>query len=331
MAHIARRIGQAVLVLFITFTVAFLLLSALPSDGVMARFGDPALGLSQAEIDGIREEMGIDKPPLLTQYLTSLAGFVTGNFGISTQTGTAVSSMVATALPHTLALAASSIALAIVVALAFAFLATTVPPAVGGFFRALPSFMVSLPGFWIAILLLQFFSFKLGWVRVIDPSPPFEGLILPTLTLAVPMAAPPLTQVLIRSIDGTRAMTFVQVVRARGASESWVFWRNILRNSLLPPALTMVGLLFGELVGGAVVTETVFGRPPGLGYLTVQAVSNRDTPPVLLAIVIIAATAYVLINLIVDLLYPPVLDVRLRERPLSDAPPSTSAQLERTA
>lgn len=322
MAHIARRIGQAVLVLFITFTVAFLLLSALPSDGVMARFGDPALGLSQAEIDGIREEMGIDKP-LLTQYLTSFAGFVTGNFGISTQTGTAVSSMVATALPHTLALAASSIALAIVVALAFAFLATTVP-AVGGFFRALPSFMVSLPGFWIAILLLQFFSFKLGWVRVIDPSP-FEGLILPTLTLAVPMAAP-LTQVLIRSIDDTRAMPFVQVVRARGASESWVFWRNILRNSLLP-ALTMVGLLFGELVGGAVVTETVFGRP-GLGYLTVQAVSNRDTP-VLLAIVIIAATAYVLINLVVDLLYP-VLDVRLRDRPLSDAP-STSAQLERTA
>lgn len=322
MAHIARRIGQAVLVLFITFTVAFLLLSALPSDGVMARFGDPALGLSQAEIDGIREEMGIDKP-LLTQYLTSLAGFVTGNFGISTQTGTAVSSMVASALPHTLALAASSIALAIVVALAFAFLATTVP-AVGGFFRALPSFMVSLPGFWIAILLLQFFSFKLGWVRVIDPSP-FEGLILPTLTLAVPMAAP-LTQVLIRSIDDTRAMPFVQVVRARGASESWVFWRNILRNSLLP-ALTMVGLLFGELVGGAVVTETVFGRP-GLGYLTVQAVSNRDTP-VLLAIVIIAATAYVLINLVVDLLYP-VLDVRLREHPLSDAP-STSAQLERTA
>lgn len=322
MAHIARRIGQAVLVLFITFTVAFLLLSALPSDGVMARFGDPALGLSQAEIDGIREEMGIDKP-LLTQYLTSLAGFVTGNFGISTQTGTAVSSMVATALPHTLALAASSIALAIVVALAFAFLATTVP-AVGGFFRALPSFMVSLPGFWIAILLLQFFSFKLGWVRVIDPSP-FEGLILPTLTLAVPMAAP-LTQVLIRSIDDTLAMPFVQVVRARGASESWVFWRNILRNSLLP-ALTMVGLLFGELVGGAVVTETVFSRP-GLGYLTVQAVSNRDTP-VLLAIVIIAATAYVLINLVVDLLYP-VLDVRLRERPLSDAP-STSAQFERTA
>ena len=304
MAHIARRIGQAVLVLFITFTVAFLLLSALPSDGVMARFGDPALGLSQAEIDGIREEMGIDKP-LLTQYLTSLAGFVTGNFGISTQTGTAVSSMVATALPHTLALAASSIALAIVVALAFAFLATTVP-AVGGFFRALPSFMVSLPGFWIAILLLQFFSFKLGWVRVIDPSP-FEGLILPTLTLAVPMAAP-LTQVLIRSIDDTRAMTFVQVVRARGASESWVFWRNILRNSLLP-ALTMVGLLFGELVGGAVVTETVFGRL-GVGQLTAQAVAARDTP-VLMAVVVLSAVVFVLLNLVVDLLYP-VLDARLR-------------------
>ena len=102
----------------------------------------------------------------------------------------------------------------------------------------------------------------------------------------------------------------MQVVRAKGASEAWIFWRNVLRNAILP-ALTMVGLLFGELVGGAVVTETVFGRA-GLGNMTVQAVSNRDTP-VLLAVVVIAATAYIIINLIVDLLYP-VLDVRLRRK-----------------
>ncbi|MDU3174357.1 MAG: ABC transporter permease, partial [Corynebacterium striatum] len=146
-----------------------------------------------------------------------------------------------------------------------------------------------------------------------------EGLILPTLTLSVPMAAP-LIQVLIRSIDETQSMPFVQAVRARGATESWIFWRNILRNSLLP-ALTMAGLLFGELVGGAVVTETVFGRN-GLGYMTAQAVSNRDTP-VLLAVVLIAATAYVIINLVVDLLYP-VLDVRLR-RPVTATAGSTES------
>ena len=166
---------------------------------------------------------------------------------------------------------------------------------------------MSLPGFFIAIVLLQVFSFQLGWVNVVNPTA-FEGLILPTLTLVVPMAAP-LIQVLIRSIDEVQAKPFVQVLRARGASESRIFWRDVLRNALLP-AITMAGLLFGELVGGAVVTETVFGRA-GLGQLTVNAVSSRDMP-VLLGVVLIAAAAYVLINLIVDLLYP-VLDVRLRD------------------
>lgn len=305
---LARRIGQSVLVLFITFTVAFFLLSALPSDGVMARYGAPALGLSQAEIDGIREEMGIDKP-ILVQFLTTLGGFVAGNFDTSVQSGTAVSTMVAENLPYTLALATTSVGLAIILALIVAYLAT-VPGLgfIGTFFRSLPSLLVSLPGFWLAILLLQFFSFRLGWVSAINPGP-IEGLILPTLTLVVPMAAP-LIQVLIRSIDEVNQLSFVQVVRAKGASEAWIFWRNVLRNAILP-ALTMVGLLFGELVGGAVVTETVFGRA-GLGNMTVQAVSNRDTP-VLLAVVVIAATAYIIINLIVDLLYP-VLDVRLRRK-----------------
>lgn len=305
---VARRIGQSVLVLFITFTVAFFLLSALPSDGVMARYGAPALGLSQAEIAGIREEMGIDKP-ILVQFITTLSGFLTGNFGTSVQTGTSVSTMVAENLPHTLALATTSVGLAIIIALIVAFLAT-VPGMgfIGNFFRSLPSLLVSLPGFWLAIILLQVFSFRLGWVSAINPGT-LEGLILPTLTLVVPMAAP-LIQVLIRAIDEVNQQSFVQVVRAKGASESWIFWRNVLRNAILP-ALTMVGLLFGELVGGAVVTETVFGRA-GLGNMTVQAVSNRDTP-VLLAVVVIAATAYIIINLIVDLLYP-VLDVRLRRK-----------------
>lgn len=231
---LARRIGQSVLVLFITFTVAFFLLSALPSDGVMARYGAPALGLSQAEIAGIREEMGIDKP-ILVQFITTLGGFLTGNFGTSVQTGTSVSTMVAENLPHTLALATTSVGLAIIIALIVAFLAT-VPGMgfIGNFFRSLPSLLVSLPGFWLAIILLQVFSFRFGWVGAINPGT-LEGLILPTLTLVVPMAAP-LIQVLIRSIDEVNQQSFVQVVRAKGASESWIFWRNVLRNAILPAA-----------------------------------------------------------------------------------------------
>src|SRR5699024_3607970 len=115
-----------------------------------------------------------------------------------------------------------------------------------------------------------------------------------------PIAAP-LAQVLIRSIDEVSAQPFVAVSRARGASTWWLLWRTVARNALLP-TLTMAGLLFGELVGGAVVTETVFARM-GIGQLTAQAVAARDTP-VLMAVVVLSTVVFVLINLIVDLLYP---------------------------
>ena len=173
-------------------------------------------------------------------------------------------------------------------------------------FRGIPPLFVSLPVFWIGIILIQVFSFRLGLVPVIGANP-VQALILPVITLATPIAAP-LSQVLMRSIDEVREQPFVAVVRARGASTPWLLWRNVARNALLP-TLTMAGLLFGELVGGAVVTETVFARA-GIGQLTAQAVANRDTP-VLLAVVVISTVAFVVINLIVDLLYP-VLDARLR-------------------
>jgi len=133
--------------------------------------------------------------------------------------------------------------------------------------------------------------------------------VLPTLTLAVPISAP-LAQILIRNIDAVLAQPFVAVARAKGASRRGVLWRHVARNAVLP-TLTIAGILFGELLAGAVVTEAVFGIN-GLGSLTQQAVGNQDTA-VLQAIVVISATSFVLINLIVDLLYP-VLDPRLRTR-----------------
>ena len=181
--------------------------------------------------------------------------------------------------------------------------------------RGLFALMVSLPVFWIGIMLIQVFSFRLGLVPVLNASPA-QSLILPVATLALPIAAP-LAQVLIRSIDEVSAQPFVAVARARGASTWWLLWRTVARNALLP-TLTMAGLLFGELVGGAVVTEAVFGRM-GVGQLTAQAVAARDTP-VLMAVVVLSTIVFVLVNLIVDLLYP-VLDARLRR---TDAAPAAS-------
>lgn len=304
--YVLRRIGQAILVLFLAYTVAYILLTALPGDAVLARYASPELGLSPEQIAQIREALGADQPAF-AQYLNSIGGFLTGNFGFSAQSGAAVSDLIRTALPATLTLATAGLVLAIVLAVTIAFTATY-----GKWrwlrrtFRNIPPFFVSLPVFWIGIVLIQIFAFRFGLVSVINAGP-IESLILPVITLSIPIAAP-LAQVLMRSIDEVRQLPFVDVVRARGASTSWLLWRNVARNALLP-TITMAGLLFGELVGGAVVTETVFART-GIGQLTSQAVANRDTP-VLMAVVVITTVAFVTINLIVDLLYP-LLDARLR-------------------
>lgn len=306
--YIARRAAQAILVLFITFTVAFFLLSALPSDGVMARYAGPDLGLSLAEIEKIRSDLGVDQP-LLVQYVTALGGFLTGNFGYSVQTGSAVSTMLADALPQTLALGSFAFVLAILLAVGIAAASALARPRwLAGAIGQLPALFVSWPSFWIGIILIQVVSFRLGWVPVIEPGD-FQALILPAVTLAIPVAAP-LAQVLVRSVEEVGAQPFVQATRARGASPTWIFWRTVFRSALLP-AVTMTGLIFGELVGGAVVTEAVFGLN-GIGQLTVEAVGYRDMP-VLLAVVVLSAACYVVINFLVDLAYP-FLDPRLRQK-----------------
>lgn len=306
MNYVLRRAGQALLVLVLAYTVAFVLLAALPGDAVLARYGNPDLGLTPDQLAEIRSAYGVDQP-LIVRYVDSALSFLRGDFGYSVQSGASVADLIGANLPSTITLAVSALVLAVFLAVIIAFTATY-----GGFrwlrqfFRNLPPVFISLPVFWLGIVLIQIFSFRLRLVPTLGATE-FQALILPVLTLSVPIAAP-LAQVLMRSLDEVREQPFVTVVRARGASTSWLLWRNVARNALLP-TLTMAGLLFGELVGGAVVTETVFGRN-GIGPITAQAVADRDTP-VLLAIVVISTVTFVVINFIVDLLYP-VLDARLR-------------------
>lgn len=312
MAYVLRRIGGALLVLVLAFIAAYTLLAALPGDAVLARYGNPDLGLTAAQLEEIRAAYGADRSQLV-QFLETAGSFLRGDLGYSIQSGAAVSALLAEALPSTLTLAALGLALAVTLAVLIAITAThpglrghRATRALRNLLRGLPPLLVSLPVFWIGIVLIQVFSFQLGLVPVLNAGP-IESLILPVATLAIPIAAP-LAQVLIRSIDEVLAQPFVSVARARGATNTWLLGRTVARNAMLP-ALTMAGLLFGELVGGAVVTEAVFGRM-GIGQITAQAVGARDTP-VLLAVVVISTVVFVLINLVVDLLYP-VLDARLR-------------------
>lgn len=308
MRYIVQRISQALVVLLIAFTAAFLLLQALPGDAIMIKYENPELGLSPEQIAEVRARFGVDSP-LWLQYIHTLLGFLAGDFGYSLQTGTPVRQLLAEALPHTLILGGAALVLAILLAVGIAFL-SSVPRFtwIRELLRSVPAIIVSVPTFWFGIMLIQIVSFQLGLVPVINPGP-IQGLILPVITLAVPLSAP-LAQMLVRSIDEVSAQPFVAVVRAKGASPTWILGRNVAKNALLP-SLTIAGLILGDLIGGAVLTETVFARP-GIGRLTEQSVNYQDTP-VLLAIVILATTSFVLVNLVVDLLYP-VFDPRLASR-----------------
>jgi len=306
--YILGRIGQAFLVLWAAFTVSFVLLQALPGDAIQIKFQNPDLGLSPAEIAAIRTSYGADQP-IATQYAKALTNTLSGNFGYSVMGGVPVSNAIGTALPATLRLTGFSFLGAALLAGLVAFAATFAP------FRwlrtaiaSLPGLFISIPTFWLAIALIQVFSFHFKLVAVIGAGP-WEGLILPVITVAVPISAP-MAQILIRSLDEVEMQPFVSVARAKGASRQWVLWRHVLRNAF-PPTLTIAGVLFGELLTSAIVTETVFGLN-GLGRLTAAAVSNEDAS-VLQAIVILSAVGFVIINLAVDLLYP-VLDPRLRRR-----------------
>ena len=306
--YLYGRIGQALLVLWAAFTASFILLQALPGDAVMIKFLNPDMGLGPKEIADIRASYGADSP-VWERYFHTLWNFLGGDFGYSMQAGVPVSQGLATNLPPTLRLATLGFLVALALAVALSFLSNATR---FGWLRnaiqSLPSLFISVPVFWLGIMLIQVFSFRLGLIPVINPGK-WQGLVLPTLTLAIPISAP-LAQILMRNIDQVLTQPFVTVARAKGATRNWVLWKHVARNAVLP-TLTIAGILFGELLAGAVVTEAVFGLN-GLGSLTQQAVGNQDTA-VLQAIVVISAAAFVVINLAVDLLYP-VLDPRLRTR-----------------
>lgn len=311
--YVLGRVGQAVVVLWAAYTLSFVLLNALPGDGILVKFENPELGLTVDQIAMIREYYRVDDP-LVLQYVHTLLGLLGGDLGYSIETAAPVADRIGAALPATLQLAGLAFTLAVVLAVLVSVAATFArSPWLRNTIASVPSLLVSVPAFWLGIVLVQVFSFQLGWVPIIGADG-WERLVLPTITLAVPVSAP-LAQIILRTLDDVATRPFVRVVEAKGASRWWTLTRHTARNSLLP-VLTISGLIVAELISGSVVVETVFARD-GLGRLTNLAVSAQDLP-VMQAVVVIAAAVFVTVNLAVDLLYP-VLDPRLRTRKASTA------------
>ncbi|MBN9178425.1 MAG: ABC transporter permease [Microbacterium sp.] len=298
--YVGRRAGQGLLVLWAAYTISFLILYLLPGDAATLFAGggdqdavDPAL------VEKLRGELGLDRP-LWEQYLAALGRALTGDLGVSTQTGRPATALLLEALPPTLALTSLALALSVLIGVGLALGASLARPTwLRNLLFSLPPIGVSIPVFWIGLLLLQAFSFRLRIFPSVGDAG-FVSLILPAVTLAIPSGAF-VAQLLARSLRATLAQPYVDVVRAKGASEARVQLGHAFRNAAIP-TLTMLGVLVGGLLSGAVVTETVYSRL-GIGRLVVTAVNNRDVP-VVQAVVVFAAFVFVVANLLVDLVYP---------------------------
>nr|WP_218885534.1 ABC transporter permease [Kineococcus aurantiacus] len=308
--YVARRLGQAVVVLWAAYTVTFVILYLLPSDPVEIMLaggqGGEQSTVDPAQVAALRAEHGLDDP-LPVQYAHALWRTLHLDLGASIQNGAPVTSQIGQALPQTALLTASALALALVLGVGTAFLSTWTRWAwVRTLLLALPPLGVSLPTFWVGLLLIQVLSFRVP----VFPALGNEGaasLVLPSVTLAIPVSAS-IAQVLARGLRTALAEPYVETARAKGASRARVHLRHAFRNATLP-ALTIGGVIVGNLLAGAVVVETVFSRV-GIGRLTVTAVNGQDIPLVQ-GLVLLAATVFVVTNLVVDLLYP-VIDPRVR-------------------
>ena len=307
--YLLRRIGFAVAVMWAAFTVSFVVLYLLPGDPVatMAAGSSDGEPVTPAQLDALRAQYGLDQP-VIVQYGQKLWAALHGDLGTSFATGQDVRGAIGQALPPTIQIALAGLAFALVFGTAVALVATyTRVRWLNQVLMALPSLAVSLPVFWVGLMLVQLFSFRLGLLPSVGARGP-EALILPAVTLGLPTGAL-VAQVLAKSLTQALDQPFVTTARAKGVGPGAVHLRHALRNAAIP-ALTVLGYVVGNLLAGSVVVETVFTRP-GLGRLTVSSVGVQDIP-VVQGVVLFAALVYVVVNLVVDLVYP-LLDPRIAE------------------
>ena len=232
------------------------------------------------------------------QYLHFLGGALVGDFGESFATRQPVMGMIREQLPFTVSLALGGLLFGAVVGIVLGVLAGLFPYGwidTGIMTAALAG--VSLPGFWVAMLLIQVFATNLGWLPVLGTGP--RALIMPSISVGLFLAGG-LSRLVRSSIIEVMGLDYIRTARAKGLPEWRVVCQHALRNAAIPP-LSLLGVQFALLIGGAVVTETVFARP-GIGALLVQAVLEKDYP-VVEGITVLTTAAYVLVNVLIDALY----------------------------
>ncbi|MBX3071541.1 MAG: ABC transporter permease [Thermomicrobiales bacterium] len=295
-AYLARRLLRTVFVLVGVSVLVFSMTYLVPGDPVLAMLGEQVT--SGESIENVRRDLGLDRSPL-EQYVRFLGDAVQGDLGRSWRSKQPVTEIIMEQLPATLQLTMAGLGFAVVFGVTIGMIAGVHR---NSWVDQLSMFIaligVSMPAFWLGLLLILVFSVHLGWVPIVGYGG-LNRLILPALTLGL-QASAIIARIVRASILEELRRDYVTTARAKGLSESRVLTFHALRNALIP-VVTVVGLQFGSLLGGAVVIETVFARQ-GIGRVAVTAITGRDFP-LIQGIVLFAAVVYVLVNLGVDIIY----------------------------
>lgn len=301
--YILKRLLMAIPVLLGVTFIVFTIMSFTPGDPVQTMLGD---NYSQEAYDEITEELGLNDP-FLVRYVNYVVDLVQGDMGVSYSTKRAVSDEIFARFPATVRLAGAAIFLAVVFGIPLGVISATKQYSFfdsGSMFVALVG--VSMPNFWLGIMLILLFAANLGWLPA-SGDKGFLALILPAVTLSANSLAT-ITRMTRSSMLETIRMDYIRTARAKGLRQSRVIIHHALRNAMIP-VITSVGLQFGFALSGAVLVETVFSWP-GIGRLLVDTIKLKDTP-VVLGVVVVMAASFTVINLVIDILYA-CFDPRIR-------------------
>jgi peptide/nickel transport system permease protein len=301
--YIVKRLLVAIPVLFGISLIAFFLVRLVPGDTVTAMLG---ANYNEEQAGVLRAKYGLDKPVML-QYLLWIGHVLQGDFGASSFTNQPVLQSIMERLPITLELTLISVLLAVIIAIPLGTLAAIRRNSALDYSASFLGMLgISVPNFWLGTLLILFLSLKMGWVPsggyvpfTEDPAGNLQRMIMPALALGTAVGAVVMRMTRSSMLE-VIGQEYIKMARAKGVTNLMLIWRHALKNAMIP-IVTVIGIQTGYLLGGSVVIEQIFSLP-GIGQLALQAISNRDYA-LLQGTILFVASAFVVINLLVDILY----------------------------
>lgn len=309
--YILRRLIQMAFVLFLFSMVVFAVLRMVPGDPVAAQLG---LEAGQEAYDQLRQEMGLDKP-IYVQYLVWLREISQGDFGTSWRSHQTAISLIQRRFPATIWLTLTSILIGLIISIPLGIVSGVRPRSALAHFATFFSLVgIALPSFWLGLMLLLTLAVSLRWLPpsgyispLADPVMGLKFLAMPSVTLGIGLAAP-LTRFIRSGMLDVMNADYIRTARAKGLIDRLVIFRHALKNAMLS-VVTIFGVLLGSLLGGSIITESVFNWP-GIGTLLLQAIQQRDYG-IVQGVVLFISLIFMVVNLLVDLTYA-YLDPRIR-------------------